>query len=52
MKLRTKKFSSEGLGGNSANFCTNENFPLYGILYKRTNTNTVPSTEVKSDILN
>ena len=30
MKLRTTKFSSEGLGGNSANLCTSENFPLYG----------------------
>ena len=31
MKLRTMKFSSEGLGGNSTKFCTSENFPLYGI---------------------
>ena len=31
MKLRITKFSSEGLGGNSAKFCTSENFPLYGI---------------------
>ena len=29
-KLRTTKFSSERLGGKSAKFCTNENFPLYG----------------------
>ena len=32
-KLKTTKFSSEGLGGNSAKFCTSENFPLYGIYY-------------------
>ena len=31
-KLRITKFSSEGLGGNSAKFCTSENFPLYGTL--------------------
>ena len=31
MKLRTTKFSSEGLGGNSAKYYTSENFPLYGI---------------------
>ena len=30
-KLRTTKFSSEGLEGNSAKFCTSENFLLYGI---------------------
>ena len=26
-KLRTMRFSSEGLGGNSMKFCTSENFP-------------------------
>ena len=31
VKLRTTKFSSEGWRGNSAKFCTSENFPLYGI---------------------
>ena len=30
-KLRITKFSSEGMGGNSAKFCTSENFPLHGI---------------------
>ena len=30
-KLRTTKFSSEGLGDNSTKFCTSQNFPLYGI---------------------
>ena len=29
VKLRTTTFSSEGLGGNSAKFCTSENFLLY-----------------------
>ena len=32
-KLRRTKFSSEGLGCNSAKFCTSENFPLYGIIH-------------------
>ena len=27
MKFKTMKFSSEGLGGNSAKFCTSKNFP-------------------------
>ena len=31
VKIRTTKFSSAGLGGNSAKFCTSENFPPYGI---------------------
>ena len=31
-KLRTTKFSSEGLVCNSMKFCTSENFPLYGII--------------------
>ena len=31
-KLRTMKFSSEGLGGNSAKFCTSENF-RYTVLH-------------------
>ena len=30
MKLKTMKFSSEGLGRNSVKFCTSKNFPLYG----------------------
>ena len=30
-KLRTTKFSSEGLGGISTKFSTSENFPLYGM---------------------
>ena len=30
VKFRVMKISSEGLGGNSMNFCTGENFPLFG----------------------
>ena len=29
MKLKTTKFSFEGLGGNSTKFYTSENFPLF-----------------------
>ncbi len=31
-KIKTTKFSSEGLSYNSAKLCTSENFLLYGIL--------------------
>ena len=33
MESKTTKCSSEGYGGNSAKFCTSENFPLHGIYY-------------------
>ena len=39
VKLRTTKFSSEGLGCNSAKFCTSENFPLCGTCHTATCTN-------------